>query len=82
MEVECIKFFAEIFGMNPNKVDGVLNPGGTMSNMMAFLTARHRQFPHVREEGWDPEDRPIAFSGKQDHYSIRRAAMVAGMGMK
>jgi glutamate/tyrosine decarboxylase-like PLP-dependent enzyme len=42
MEVECIRFFAEIFGMNPKKVDGVLNPGGTMSNMMAFLTARHR----------------------------------------
>ena len=82
MEVECIKIFGEVFGFDPAKVDGVLNPGGTMSNMMAFLTARHRAFPHVREDGWNPEDRPVAFSGAQDHYSIRRGAMIAGMGMK
>jgi glutamate decarboxylase/sulfinoalanine decarboxylase len=41
MELECVRILAEIFGMDPEKVDGVSNPGGTMSNMMALIVARH-----------------------------------------
>jgi len=81
MEVECIKFFGQRFGFNPETVDGCLNPGGSMSNMMSVLCARHEHFPHVRMEGWSPEDKPVAFTPIQSHYSIARAAMVCGMGM-
>jgi len=52
-----------------------------MSNMMALLAARHEHFPHVRQEGWKPEDRPVAFTALQSHYSISRSAMVSGMGI-
>lgn len=52
MEVECVKLFGAQFGFDPNTVDGTLNPGGTMSNMMALLAARHEHFPHVRKTGW------------------------------
>lgn len=52
-----------------------------MSNMMAVLCARQKTFPHVRLEGWRPEDKPVAFTPIQSHYSITRAAMVCGMGM-
>lgn len=81
MEVECIRLFGEHFGFDPNTVDGTLNPGGTMSNMMALLAARHEHFPHVRTEGWRGDDKPVAFTALQSHYSINRGAMVCGMGM-
>ena len=81
MEVECIKLFGAQFGFNTETLDGTLNPGGTMSNMMALLAARHKYFPHVRLEGWKAEDRPVAFTAEQSHYSINRGAMVCGMGM-
>ena len=81
MEVESVKLFGEQFGFNPETVDGTLNPGGTMSNMMALLAARHEHFPHVRKDGWRPEDQPVAFTALQSHYSIERGAQVSGMGM-
>jgi len=62
MEVECVKFFCKQFGFNEETCDGTLNPGGSMSNIMAFLAARHEHFPHVRMEGWKPEDKPVAFT--------------------
>lgn len=62
MEVECIKFFGTKFGFNPETLDGTINPGGSMSNMMSLLCARQEYFPHVRMDGWQPEDRPVAFT--------------------
>lgn len=81
MEVECLRILGMQFGFKEDKIDGTLNPGGTMSNMMALLAARHETFPHVRTAGWKAEDRPIAFTAAQSHYSINRGAMVSGMGM-
>jgi glutamate/tyrosine decarboxylase-like PLP-dependent enzyme len=36
-------------------------PGGTYANLIGFYAARHWKFPHVRQDGWNPEDRPVAF---------------------
>ena len=82
MEREIMKIFAGKFGFDPETADGVMNPGGTMSNIMALLVARHHHFPHVRMKGWRPEDQPVAFTAKQSHYSITRGGMVSGMGME
>ena len=81
MEVECVKLYGKMFGFKEEDIDGTLNPGGTMGNMMAILAARQEHFPHVRLEGWKPEDKPIAFTPVQSHYSVNRGAMVSGMGM-
>lgn len=59
-----MKLFAAKFGFDPETADGVINPGGTMSNIMAVLVARHEHFPHVRDDGWNPEDRPVAFTAR------------------
>jgi len=48
MELECVNIIAETFGFDVNTVEGVANPGGTMSNMMALMVARNEHFPHVR----------------------------------
>ena len=81
MEVECLKFLGTACGFKENEIDGTFNPGGTMSNMMALIAARHERFPHVRNDGWKPEDRPRVFTSHQSHYSISRGAMLGGMGM-
>ena len=82
MEVECIKLFGKHFGFKEEDIDGTLNPGGSMSNIMALMAARHEHFPHVRKDGWQPEDQAVAFTAIQSHYSIERGAMITGMGMK
>ena len=74
--------YAKAFGFDPETCDGTLNPGGTMGNMMALMCARQEHFPHVRLEGWNGTEKPIAFTPAQSHYSINRGAMVCGMGMQ
>ena len=61
--------------------EGVFAPGGSISNLMAVLTARHHAFPHVKREGLQPEDRPVMFLSEEAHYSLFRAAAVAGIGV-
>lgn len=41
MEVEAVKIFGRRIGYEESTIDGVLSPGGTMSNMLAFLAARN-----------------------------------------
>jgi len=80
MEVESIRILGEKFGFKADRIDGTLNPGGSMSNFMALFAARHEHFPHVRKQGWQPGDKPVIFASVQSHYSVSRGAMVSGMG--
>ena len=61
--------------------EGVFAPGGSISNLMAVLTARHKAFPHVKREGLRQDDRPVMFLSAEAHYSLYRAAAVAGIGV-
>ena len=80
MEVETIRLIGEVFGFKKENIDGTMNPGGSMSNTMALLVARNEYFPHVKQRGWQQQDRPRAFTAHQSHYSVTTAAMIAGMG--
>lgn len=80
MEVETIQLMGQAFGLKKEDIDGTMNPGGSMSNRMALLLARDEHFSHVKRKGWRSEDKPVAFTAAQSHYSITTAAMVAGMG--
>jgi len=82
MERECIKIIGRAFGFEDNSIDGVLAPGGSAANIIALLAARHRAFPHVREEGWKPGDKPVCYAPEQAHYSIARAVVLAGFGLQ
>lgn len=61
IETTLIKELSKIVGFNPETSDGIVVPGGSYANMIGFYAARHLKFPHVRQEGWRPEDKPIAF---------------------
>jgi hypothetical protein len=60
--------------------DGIFCPGGSYANMGAMLVARNEVFPHVREDGWRAQDRPVVFTSTQAHYSVKKAAMMLGIG--
>ena len=60
--------------------DGLLCPGGSYSNLMSMLAARHIHFPLVKTEGWRAADRPVCFTSASAHYSIVKGANAMGMG--
>ncbi len=62
--------------------DGILAPGGSLSNLMAVLAARQRAFPSVKEEGLPAGVRPVLFLSEEAHYSLTRAAIVSGLGSR
>eukprot|EP00941_MAST-03F_sp_MAST-3F-sp1_P003942 g3942.t1 len=81
LEVECIRAMAHEIGYKRETADGILCPGGTFANVTALMVARHACFPHVKENGFGPKDKAVCFTSTQAHYSIKRAAMMAGIGM-
>jgi hypothetical protein len=60
--------------------DGIFCPGGSYANMGAMLVARNELFPHVRDHGWQPNDNPVVFTSAQAHYSVKKGAMMLGIG--
>jgi glutamate/tyrosine decarboxylase-like PLP-dependent enzyme len=78
VELAIIERLAEYVGFTSG--EGVFAPGGSIANLMAVLAARHAHFPHAKEEGLRPTDRPIIFVSEEAHYSLPRATMVAGFG--
>jgi len=62
LEVEIIKIIGKEVGYDLDQVDGVSNPGGSISNFTAMLCARQKYFPHIRAKGFTPEDKPVCFT--------------------
>lgn len=79
VELAILERLAEFVGWDA--ADGVFAPGGSIANLMAVLAARHAHFPHIKEDGLRPEDAPVMFVSAEAHYSLARAAMVAGIGL-
>lgn len=79
MELALIERMNRLVGFEDG--EGVFAPGGSISNLMAVLAARHAAFPHVKQEGFRAEDRPVMFVSEEAHYSLRRAASVVGIGL-
>uniref|UniRef100_A0A336MQR1 CSON003354 protein n=1 Tax=Culicoides sonorensis TaxID=179676 RepID=A0A336MQR1_CULSO len=61
--------------------DSIFAPGGSISNLYAFLAARHKMFPMYKEKG--PKCLPgelCMFTSDQCHYSVKSCAAVCGLG--
>lgn len=59
--------------------EAIIAPGGSMSNLCALLAARNEAFDNARGGGADGR-RARVYVSADAHYSLRKAAMVAGIG--
>ncbi|KAL0809488.1 hypothetical protein ABMA28_011035 [Loxostege sticticalis] len=61
--------------------DSILAPGGSVSNLYAFLAARHHKFPQYKEKGLSSiPGHLVMFTSDQCHYSVKSCASVCGLG--
>lgn len=79
METVVLTKMREIIGWNCG--DSILAPGGSVSNLYAFLAARHKMFPLYKEHGAKclPGEL-VMFTSDQSHYSVKSCAAVGGLG--
>ncbi|KAL6262929.1 hypothetical protein P5V15_005717 [Pogonomyrmex californicus] len=82
MEREVMQKSLELFGYPsmPN-ADGIMCPGGSISNMYGMVLARHKKIPQVKKSGLCSLNLPLAcFTSEDSHYSILKAANWLGIG--
>lgn len=81
MENVVMTHMREIIGESWRNGDSILAPGGSISNLYAFLAARHRMYPHYKEKGIASiKGQLVMFTSDQSHYSIKSCASVCGLG--
>ncbi|KAK6741374.1 hypothetical protein RB195_009305 [Necator americanus] len=80
MENAVMRRMWETIGWDPNTSDGVFAPGGAISNLYAFILARHNLFPNGKQEGLKELPKLCAFTSEDSHYSIKRASAICGIG--
>ena len=79
VERQAIDWLADFVGFGP--ADGLLAPGGTISNLTALTAARERALPGIRHDGADGR-RMALYCSAEAHYSVARAAEVLGIGSR
>ncbi|MCP3097910.1 pyridoxal-dependent decarboxylase [Myxococcus sp. K15C18031901] len=66
------------------KADGVLTPGGSMSNLLGLLLARDasalRRGVDARRQGVGLLPNPVVFCSELAHFSVQRACAALGLG--
>lgn len=60
--------------------DGLMTPGGSLSNMQAMLMAKDQRFPAARAQGVRSLPALRIFVSDQAHYSFLKFAQVIGLG--
>ncbi|XP_031344183.1 glutamate decarboxylase-like [Photinus pyralis] len=81
MENVVMTHMREIIGECWRNGDSILAPGGSISNLYAFLAARHRMYPNYKEKGIASiKGQLVMFTSDQSHYSIKSCASVCGLG--
>ncbi|KYN22051.1 Glutamate decarboxylase [Trachymyrmex cornetzi] len=79
MEHVVLQKMRELIGWSGG--DSILAPGGSISNLYAFLAARHKMFPYYKEKGLSAiGGQLVMFTSDQCHYSVKSCASVCGLG--
>jgi aromatic-L-amino-acid decarboxylase len=83
IEKTVIRWLADLVDF-PQKSQGVFMSGGSMANMCGIASACAKQFgPDFRSQGlaaFSLESRPVILCSRAAHFSIRRAAVMLGIG--
>lgn len=78
IEKEVIAQLAREIGFT--QWDGLMTPGGSLSNMQAMLMAKDQRFPEARAKGAKSLPELCIFVSDQAHYSFVKFAQVLGLG--
>jgi len=70
LEANAIRWLCEVMGF-PHTAFGLITSGGSMSNFTAIVSARRTRLPENFLHG-------VIYTSDQAHYSIRKAALMAG----
>ena len=83
IEKTVIRWLADLAGF-PQQSQGVFMSGGSMANMCGIASACAKRFgPGFRSQGlaaFSLESRPVILCSRAAHFSIRRAAVMLGIG--
>ncbi|MEV6414296.1 pyridoxal-dependent decarboxylase [Kribbella sp. NPDC051718] len=85
LEIErwVVRALATMAGFGPS-ADGVLTPGGSISNLLAMLIARDNAAAalgiDVRRNGLGGLEKPVVFCSELAHFSVQRACAALGLG--
>ncbi|XP_058169414.1 cysteine sulfinic acid decarboxylase [Anopheles ziemanni] len=80
IEDAVIEKCLQLFGFGEG--DGILCPGGSMSNMYAMVAARYRKVPNVKSIGLTNLPEPlVVFTSEDAHYSITKGVHWLGIGL-
>lgn len=60
--------------------DGLMTPGGSLSNMQAMLMAKDQRFPEARSKGAKTLPEVCIFVSDQAHYSFVKFSQLLGLG--
>lgn len=78
-----VAVLAKLAGLGA-RADGVLTPGGSLSNMLGLLLARdaaaHRQQIDARRDGVAGLREPLVLCSELAHFSVHRACAALGLG--
>ncbi|XP_053977347.1 glutamate decarboxylase 2 [Hylaeus volcanicus] len=81
MERQMIEKSLELVGYpRMPEGDGILSPGGSISNMYGMVLARYKKIPDIKTKGLVGQPRLIAFTSEGGHYSITKGAHWLGLG--
>ncbi|KAJ3102882.1 hypothetical protein HDU96_009469 [Phlyctochytrium bullatum] len=82
MELTLLKTLGRLAGFT--HPSGLLQPGGSASNLLALVTARSTIFPEIRTLGlsrWQRGRYLTVYTSTHGHYSIEKAGMSSGLGL-
>lgn len=78
MEMELIRKMNTYTGFDDG--DGTFTTGGSNSNLIAALCAKHRKLPNSKAQGLLGEKPHVMFVSEKSHYSFQKAAFTLGLG--
>ncbi|MGB3573758.1 MAG: aminotransferase class I/II-fold pyridoxal phosphate-dependent enzyme [Phormidesmis sp.] len=81
LEPQVLKQIAARFGLGPDS-GGVLVSGGSLANLQALTVARNQAFDALENGVVSLEKQPVFFVSEVAHTSMKKAAMMMGLGTK
>lgn len=79
IENEMLNVFKSVFGFSSGEAQ--VTTGGSNSNYVALLLALHKKFPELKQSGLQGLPRCAVFVSSDAHYSMDKAAVMAGIGL-